>query len=372
MASSVPPPAPLPTPRGMPAAPPMAPGADAMALPADGGVQLSVLQQPFMQNVMPFITSLLLHAGVILVLVGIAKAAKPVLQEMGILEANEQPQIIVNTLDVTLSDTPGGSPHPSPEMGDPLLEYGRDDKMVKNADGFNRTDNLSDNPANGVGGDSTDNGVNPLAIGGRSGAGGTGGAPGGTGDSGGHSAPFGNPGGGTGPGPRCNFVGSGGNARKIAYVCDASGSMVPQLDDLRMEIKKSMYQLKPIQSFNIIFFQTDAAFALDKNDLISATTENKAKAVEYLQKVVAQGKTNPIPALEIAFKGKPDLLFLLTDGEFPDNKLVTDWIKAHNADKKIHINTLALGGGGEKVLREIADDNGGKFKVISELGTEEN
>src|SRR6185437_10327300 len=71
----------------------------------------------------------------------------------------------------------------------------------------------------------------------------------------GASAPFGVPGGGKGTGPRSPFMGVSGNASKVYYLCDASGSMIGMPFDLvKAELKKAIDVLSPVQAFGVIFF----------------------------------------------------------------------------------------------------------------------
>src|SRR5205823_5033758 len=120
---------------------------------------------------------------------------------------------------------------------------------------------------------------------------------------------------------------------------------------------------------NIIFFQETAA-ATFKPSLTPATVENKSLVSPFLEKTSPHGQTDPIPGLQKAFDQHPQLVFLLTDGDFPDNDLVIKWIAEHNKDHKIKINTIAYisdaGEDPEKVLRTIAEKNGGVFKKVTQ------
>ena len=65
----------------------------------------------------------------------------------------------------------------------------------------------------------------------------------------------------------------------------------------------------------------------------------------------------------------PQLIYMLTDGDFPDNNRVIEEIRKLNKDKKVKINTIAFMDRGEqyeKLLKQIADENGGLFKFVSD------
>jgi hypothetical protein len=157
--------------------------------------------------------------------------------------------------------------------------------------------------------------------------------------------------------------------QKIAFVCDASGSMMLKFDPLRVELRKAIGPLKPPQSFQIIFFRQTGSSAVDPKGLLSATPESKRRAMAFVDKIAARGTNDPISALDMAFKQGAGVIFLLTDGDFPDNKAVLDEIHKLNPDKKVRINTIAFMDHDEeyeKLLRKIADDNGGTFRFVSE------
>lgn len=167
---------------------------------------------------------------------------------------------------------------------------------------------------------------------------------------------------------------AGGNARKIVYVCDASGSIGTSADRklvLLTELKRAIDRLGPAQFFNVIFFSDSKPIVLADRQLLQATPDNKRLAHKFLDAVVMQGTTDPIPALEVAFRQKPELLFLLTDGEFYGASSADDVINAVrtlNADKKVAINTIMLDNEREQehaTLRTIADENGGRFTAVT-------
>ena len=87
----------------------------------------------------------------------------------------------------------------------------------------------------------------------------------------------------------------------------------------------------------------------------------------------AAGSTDPVPGLELAFKMHPQLLYLLTDGDFEDNKKVLDKINSlqANSSPKVKINTIVFTDpakadkGIVDLLKKIADDSGGQARVVS-------
>jgi hypothetical protein len=193
----------------------------------------------------------------------------------------------------------------------------------------------------------------------------------GSGDGGGPVAAFGVPGGGGGIGPKFMGQGTGGNTRSIVFVCDASGSMMNKMVPLKNELKRTIDRLKPIQAFSVIFFADEKPQALSQN-VMFASPDTKRKAYDFLGNVSTAGQTNPIPALELAFKMKPQLVFLLTDGDFPDNNAVLSRVRDLNKEHTVKINTIAFVGESDndvefiKILTDIAKENGGVFSKVSQ------
>jgi hypothetical protein len=322
--------------------------------------RLPVSHRTFVQNVMPFLTSLLLHAG--LVVFGIATY-----QAVKVLRAPTKVQIIEPTLGnydekpgaiLTQRGVEANQAMNLPAVPEPELMAKAKGELagVLNPGGRNGTDGVGD-PVIGVsphpGGGK---GFGPFA---------------GPGDRSG--VPFGD--------PQGAFIGvttaitPKTNARRIVFVCDASGSMIATFDTLRGELRKATNLMSPRQSYNIIFFGGGSGVprAMDTT-LVPATPEVKRRTAEFLDRTSAANETNPLPALQLAFKQNPDLVFLLTDGDFPDNKAVTDAIAQLNPQRKVKVNTIlfvankaaeeenkAFAG----VLKQIAAENGGLFKAAT-------
>lgn len=157
--------------------------------------------------------------------------------------------------------------------------------------------------------------------------------------------------------------------RSVAYVCDASGSMTARFDELRDELAGSIGNLAPVQRFNVFFFQDGKAATIDPANLLPATSQNKRLAGTFLADATTSGTTDPIPAIDAALRQKPQVMFLLTDGDFPDNAAVLEFIRRKNADRATTIHTIAFlerDESYEQVLRTIAQENGGTFKYVGE------
>jgi len=154
-------------------------------------------------------------------------------------------------------------------------------------------------------------------------------------------------------------------AAKIVYVVDRSGSMTDSIDFVKYELKRSIGELTEAKEFHIIFYSSGPPVEMPTRRLVAATDRNKQMAFEFIDTVIAQGETDPSKALERAFECKPELIYLLTDGEF--DRAIIDQVKRLNVGGKVTVHTIGfLYRTGEEVLKKIADDSHGNYKFVSE------
>lgn len=159
--------------------------------------------------------------------------------------------------------------------------------------------------------------------------------------------------------------GDPGGAKDVVYVIDRSGSMTDTLDYVKMELRDAIRGLGPECRFHVIFFSSGKPVEMAARRLIPATRENVRKAFEFIDQVVAAGQTNPTKAVERAFGIRPELVYLLTDGEF--DRSIVDLVSGLNKNGKVAVNTISfIYRTGEEVLRQIAGQNKGTYRFVSE------
>lgn len=177
------------------------------------------------------------------------------------------------------------------------------------------------------------------------------------------------------------------NARRIVYVIDASGSMIPYRRTVIDELARSLSNLSPQQSFSVIFFQDNAAIEMPPTrTLLAATAENKRKAVDWIEEaLVARGHTNPLAAIEPAIKMQPDVIFLLSQDirgvgkfELDQRDLLNALDRMNPRDRAtrrrpVQINCIQFVradplGTMEAIAREHGGPNGYKLLTEQELG----
>jgi hypothetical protein len=391
-------PSPIIPPSGAPATPEALapPPAEAAAeeMPADEMPAEASWFENILAPLMPWAMSLLLHAGVLLILlfaVAMATSVPP-----------PRPPVVVGDIDSSFSPeapserlglpgplgpdqrvtndptAPAGPLPPGEHVG--WAPVGKDTTSGK---GWGMGSEVGTSEAYGFG---------PGAKGGGGGTGDFGMARGG----GTESSFYGAGGGG----------GGGGNAWNIIYVLDSSGSVVGTFDNIRQELKSSVFQLNRmnnLQAVHVIFFSEDAFQEAPAHRLVTADAAHKREISTYVNTVVAQGHgSSPIPAMIRAFAAfrssnkKGQVMYILTDGEFDMSKYVftsvggkklqgteavIEWLRENNPDIKgvdkagkpftnkfVHVYVIILGDTPspevEESMKTIAKENGGEYKFV--------
>ncbi len=178
------------------------------------------------------------------------------------------------------------------------------------------------------------------------------------------------------------MYGVGGNARTIAYVVDASGSLIDTLPFVIEELKDSFRKLSPEQRFTVIFFQAGAAIEVPvpHRGLKRATPETIQKVADWISlesgNIVPRGSTTPVDAVSRAISYRPDLIYVLSDnitgkGRFSiDQAELLERIndaKRRRGANKTRINTIQflypdpLG-----TLKTIAAQHEGRYRFVDE------
>jgi hypothetical protein len=195
----------------------------------------------------------------------------------------------------------------------------------------------------------------------------------------GKSSPFGAAMGSDGP-FASSLYGSGGNARRIAYVIDASGSLIDSLPFVVMELKRSINSLSEGQSFTVIFFMGGVAKEVPPFGLQKAVPTIKLSSMKWIDPssghVVPHGKTNPLEAVKKALRYRPQLLYILSDnitgrGQFElDQATILESVRKSNVGNT-KINTIQFlypdpltKIGMQPTLKKISEDSGGIYKFV--------
>ena len=161
---------------------------------------------------------------------------------------------------------------------------------------------------------------------------------------------------------------------RVVYICDASRSMnhshpLPartRFNRVKLELVKTVGEMQPEQKFFLMFFNDDA-IPMPANRMMEATPATQQAYLQWMVGVRAEGRTNPVNALLLALQLQPDTIFLLTDGDLPPK---VSQVVARANQGRVTIHTIGFGEeNGAKILKEIAEQNGGEYRFIPDSET---
>jgi hypothetical protein len=164
-------------------------------------------------------------------------------------------------------------------------------------------------------------------------------------------------------------------AKRTVYLLDHSGSMLDSFDYLRVEVENATNNLLAVQRFSVIMFSEDVT-VLGPDKLQRATPDAKRDVHKRLADIRAHGHNDGelVPfqkGFEKAFAMNPEVIFFLTDGEF-DPRLV-DVVRKLNANRpanqRVEIHTIAyiqIGPDAAESLKKIAAENHGRYKFVAQ------
>jgi len=143
------------------------------------------------------------------------------------------------------------------------------------------------------------------------------------------------------------FHGIPGNGNHIVYIIDSSKSMGSRFYDAKKELIRSVKALQSTQRVYIIFYDEKLHLPVDGDggrvsSLINATQQNCDQLVRWAETVSMASGGSPARALQYALKLRPDVIYLLSDGEFA----------AEIAEETTRANWRP-NGFGEKVMRSV-------------------
>ena len=123
---------------------------------------------------------------------------------------------------------------------------------------------------------------------------------------------------------RTSLFGVTGEGYSFVYVFDRSGSMGgsgrTSLQMVKVELLKSLRNLGETQQFQMIFYNDRPTLFNPSGvagKLAFGNENNKQRAIQFIDSIVAEGGTDHLEALRAATGMHPDVIFFLTDGDRP-------------------------------------------------------
>jgi Mg-chelatase subunit ChlD len=163
------------------------------------------------------------------------------------------------------------------------------------------------------------------------------------------------------PWRQTSFFGIRAQGQFFIYVVDCSGSMIDEdrLVRAKNELRRSVANLQLPQRFKVIFYN-DRPLLMPGDTPLPADWTAKYQLTHWLRQIQPDGGTDPRSALAVALALRPDAVFLLSDGEFPER--TAEAIARKNPRKvPIHCVDLSSEAAGDQ-LQRIARDSGGQYR----------
>ena len=191
----------------------------------------------------------------------------------------------------------------------------------------------------------------------------------------------------TSGGARGSFFGIQAVGQEFVYIVDRSGSMNGRRFRRAVgELKRSIRELRPDQRFLVILFSDSSKMMFDGHtdnvgELVEATDENKDRFSDWLARVKVGGGTNPNSSLRAALKINPSAIFMLSDGEFSEqkkrNKRVFDnggtaqsIVEASGKNVPVHAIAFEDPRSCEN-MKQLANASGGEYRFVNGMGQTE-
>lgn len=172
--------------------------------------------------------------------------------------------------------------------------------------------------------------------------------------------------------PGATFLGARDNGTRVVFAIDCSASMANYgaMRSAKAALVSSLQTLSDAQQFQIVFYNQQPRLLSIRGDteLIFATEVNKTLARQYISGVDPDQGTDHIPALKLALRLGPEVLFFLTDADEPQLS-AAELNEIHQTNKgrtRIHTIEFGIGGGVDvdNFLKKLARQNGGTYRYF--------
>jgi hypothetical protein len=163
------------------------------------------------------------------------------------------------------------------------------------------------------------------------------------------------------PWRQASFFGIREQGQFFVYVVDCSGSMIDEarLPRAAIEVRRSVLALQPPQRFEVIFYNHESMPMPGGPTPRTADLQAKNLLASWLRLIEPDGGTDPRASMRQALGMRPDAVFLLSDGAYPQGT-VEEITRLNGRKVPIHCVDLTGGLAGDH-LKRIAAANGGRY-----------
>lgn len=171
---------------------------------------------------------------------------------------------------------------------------------------------------------------------------------------------------------RTSFFSTQARANRVVFLVDNSASMKQgRMETTLFELARSVEQLGEKQEFYVVFYSDQAypmMYPASVMEPLAATRENKQRLYAWLQTVELCVGGALLKAVELAESLKPDVVYLLSDGDITGTATMERL--ARPSERKFSIHTLGMGvkkPQDAQNLALIAQANRGTFHMVGTL-----
>jgi len=175
-------------------------------------------------------------------------------------------------------------------------------------------------------------------------------------------------------GIQTGIFGQEARGNRFVYVFDRSASMGEPdgrpLARAKQELLASLDRLGSVQQFYVVFYnQRQHVFnAADaRHRLVFATDDNKRAARRFIEAVRADGGTRHFEAIATGLRLRPDVMFVLTDGEAADDLSAAELESLGGSLAGTKCIVVQFGGDDGRRsprLARLAEMSGGRYAVV--------
>ncbi len=160
--------------------------------------------------------------------------------------------------------------------------------------------------------------------------------------------------------------------RSFVFVIDRSKSMgssgLDVLSAAERELETALRNLKPAHQFQIIAYHQRLTY-FERGRLSAATDKNKADATTFVGSLIAVGGTAHLTAILAAVRLRPDVVFLLTDGDEPGLNSAQQKRVLQESAGRVTFFCLEFGRGKHRhdepdFMQQLARKTGGDYHYI--------